>query len=340
MGEDDRKSLDKIKAALLSAFRRTPQLAMAAFQTRSLQHGESVEEFAYHLRRLLSDVMPDSLECHAGASICRRAAGNFPSKDSETSENVTLETAIRAAKRLLALQEPAPVAPIAPAHYQEIVTALAKQMVVTASLTQQMEAMTRKLDNLSLNAANTQGPRSPRRFLGNFWNCGERGHVSARCPQLYGNGSNSSPASSSFGNKSTTAYLEADTHPTSNTRQRDPRETVAYVDAMINGKNSRCLVDTGAGVSLIPPTLEGLSITNTNPVQLQVANGAMLCTQGTADLQVSIGGTEVTHQFHVADITTGVVLVADFLRRNNIDVLFSQQLLIWDTDTHQFSVPV
>ena len=210
---------------------------------------------------------------------------------------------------------------------------LLRNMVLTASLT-------RKLDNLSVNATNIQGPRSPRRFLGNCWNCGERGHGSARCPQLYGNGSNSSPASSSFRNKSTTAYLEADTHPTSNTRQRDPRETVVYVDAMINGKNSRCLVDTGGGVSLIPPTLEGLSMTNTDPVQLQVAYGAMLCMQGSADLRVSIGGNEVTHQFHVADITTGVVLEADFLRHNKIDVLFSQQLLRWDTDTHQFSVPV
>ena len=70
MGEDDRKRLDKIQAALLSAFRSTPQLAMAAFQTRSLQHGESVEEFAYHLRRLLSDAMPDKKDETSLNGVC------------------------------------------------------------------------------------------------------------------------------------------------------------------------------------------------------------------------------------------------------------------------------
>ena len=125
-----------------------------------------------------------------GASICRRAAGNCPSKDSGNMRECHLgdRHTCRQASPRSSGTDTSGAYRAAPAHYQEMaVTALAKQMEVTASLTQQMEAMTRKLDNLTVNAANTQGPRSPRRFLGNCWNCGERGHVS---PQLYGNGSN------------------------------------------------------------------------------------------------------------------------------------------------------
>ena len=114
------------------------------------------------------------------------------------------------------------------------------------------------------------------------------------------------------------------------------------MDALVSGKQRRCLVDTGAGVSLIPPTidLENSRATHTTPIALEVANGSILQTQGTVDLDVSLGGREMTHRFYIAAITTGIILGANFLRTHGVDVLFSQRVLRWSTGEESFSTPV
>ena len=96
----------------------------------------------------------------------------------EISENVTLETAISAAKRLLALQgqQPVTVAPIARTPYQKLATDLVR---LTTALTQQMANMSQKLASLSVDATCTQRQQSKKPFGGYCWNCAQQGHVSA-----------------------------------------------------------------------------------------------------------------------------------------------------------------
>ena len=159
---------------------------MAAFQNRCLQQGESVEEFAYHLRRLLSDAMPNLTDDDAKTTMLAQqfVAGLPPpirQKILETTEDVTLPKAISTAKRLLALQQPATLAPVGTTPYEELTTALAKQMDVTAALAKQIETVTNKLESLSMDAAERQQRSRVKTFFGNCWNCGKQGHVSARC---------------------------------------------------------------------------------------------------------------------------------------------------------------
>ena len=230
----------------------------------------------------------------------------------ETTEDVTLPKAISTAKRLLALQQPETLAPVGTTPYEELTTALAKQMDVTAALAKQIETVTNKLESLSMDAAERQQRSRVKTFFGNCWNCGKQGHVSARCLEpRRGSASGSDDGSQ---NNSRTAYPVSLEHPAvtpSNSHTTLPlptSATVVYVDALVGGKQRRCLVDTGAGVSLIPPTidLENSRATHSTPIALEVANGSILQTQGTVDL----------------------------------DVLFSQRVLRWSTGEESFSTPV
>ena len=51
---------------------------------------------------------------------------------------------------------------------------------------------------------------------------------------------------------------------------------------------------------------------------------------GSSTLTAKLKEWERRHTFFVADIATGIVLGADFLRQHNIDALFSQECLRWD----------
>jgi hypothetical protein len=109
--------------------------------------------------------------------------------------------------------------------------------------------------------------------------------------------------------------------------------TVVYVDASIHGRNRRCLIDTGAGVSLIPPSLVDGHLVSSEPIPLEVADGSVIHTSGTAKMEVSLGDDTLPHTFHVADVTTDIIL--------GVDILFSERTLTWITPSKlQAAIPI
>ena len=128
----------------------------------------------------------------------------------------------------------------------------------------------------------------------------KKGHASARCLEPQHGSAN---GSDDVSNNSRTAYSVPIEHPAvtashpHTTLPLPTSATVVYVDALVNGKQRRCLVDTGAAVSLVPPTLdlEDFRPTDTTCIPLEVANGAILHTQGTTNLRLSLGGREMMH---------------------------------------------
>ena len=104
---------------------------------------------------------------------------------------------------------------------------------------------------------------------------------------------------------------------------------VVHAEAKIAGHRLTCLVDTGAGVSLVPKTIAEQFSPCSKPLVLEMANGDRLAALGEASLAVEIGELKTKHRFVVADIPIGVILGADFLTRNGIDILLSQHRLQW-----------
>ena len=119
--------------------------------------------------------------------------------------------------------------------------------------------------------------------------------MSARCVEPQHGSANGSDGVS---NNSCTAYSVPIEHPAvtashpHTTLPLPSSATVVYVDALVNGKQRRCLVGTGAAVSLVPPTLdlEDFRPTDMTSIPLEVASSAILHTQGTTNLRLSIGG--------------------------------------------------
>ena len=80
-----------------------------------------------------------------------------------------------------------------------------------------------------------------------------------------------------------------------------------------------CLVDTGAGVSLIPSTHVRSRIEATNAdLELHTLAGNVMPVLGKTTIECSLCGADGTpqwtgkHTFYVADIITGPILGADF----------------------------
>ena len=62
---------------------------------------------------------------------------------------------------------------------------------------------------------------------------------------------------------------------------------------------------------------------------LEMANGDKLSALGETVLPVEIGELKTDHRFIVADVSSGVILGADFLTQNRIDILLSESRLRW-----------
>ena len=77
---------------------------MASFQSYFLQQDESVEEFAYRLRRLLSDAMPNLDDGTAKTiTLAQQFVAGLPTairqKIPETTENITLTVSLPSNRR-------------------------------------------------------------------------------------------------------------------------------------------------------------------------------------------------------------------------------------------------
>ena len=102
-----------------------------------------------------------------------------------------------------------------------------------------------------------------------------------------------------------------------------------YVEAKIAGCMMRCLVDTRAGVSLVPVSATRDCCPCSAPLVLEMANGQRLLVEGEVTLPVELGDHTIHHRFFVADVAVGVILRVDFLIQNSIDILLSDSQLRW-----------
>ena len=98
---------------------------------------------------------------------------------------------------------------------------------------------------------------------------------------------------------------------------------------------SNCLVDTGAGVSLLPSTLARKETLEPieGDIELLTAAGGAIPVLGQITVDCALIGADDKpqwtgkHTFFVADIITGPVLGADFLDKHQMDIRFSTGLL-------------
>ena len=107
---------------------------------------------------------------------------------------------------------------------------------------------------------------------------------------------------------------------------------VVYVEAKIAGQQVRCLMDTGAGVSILPESLATTLSLTSSSLTLEMATGEHLPVTDPEEvrLPVKLGYLETKHRLFVATVSVGVIPGVDFLTLNAIiDVLFSEHCLHW-----------
>ena len=113
-------------------------------------------------------------------------------------------------------------------------------------------------------------------------------------------------------------------------------------DAEINGVSRRCLIDTGAAVSIIPLELIRAATEMTIPAsatKLGMISGHTLKVVGPYNAEVRLGSWSAAHRFLVADINTDTILGADFLARHGIDIVFGEGCLRIPTGNWPITVP-
>ena len=155
------------------------------------------------------------------------------------------------------------------------------------------------------------------------WNCGEMGHIRMTCTkfsakhdthqQCYPLPSRDEPLLPPFA----VGALQ----PVS------PQSAAVFqVDAMVNGHSSRCLLDSCAAVSIVPPSFAPTNIQQSTE-QLSMASGHNIPVLGALNLPLTIGTWSTQHYFRVAPIATNPILGADFITQHDIDLLVSRRQL-------------
>ena len=139
-----------------------------------------------------------------------------------------------------------------------VTNAIAMQAEVATTLTKAVAELNEQLQNMTVQSERRSRPSGP--FRSNCWTCGLYGHVSASCP--------GKQSSSSQNNMSKQSYVVAPglSHSKEVPVERvvlacieeldkSGRHFVAHVMATVDGVDRQCLIDTGAGVSIIPRSL-------------------------------------------------------------------------------------
>ncbi|CAB4042256.1 gap-Pol poly, partial, partial [Paramuricea clavata] len=162
---------------------------------------------------------------------------------------------------------------------------------LVAQLMENMETLTRKVSELSVSVANVNAKsarNSTRGRRGPCYKCGKMGHVANECRST-GTGSRQP-----------------------NYRQRSAEN---YCFTRIGAHEQKCLVDTGATVSLISRELISGPL---KPCSLKARGigGEELQVLGMKESEVSIGTLTISHQFMVVGMGSTCILGADFLTSN------------------------
>ena len=157
------------------------------------------------------------------------------------------------------------------------------------------------------------------------WNCGELGHIRITCTKF-------SAKHDTQQQCSPLPSRDEPLHPPppfavgALQPASPPFAAVFQVDAMVNGHSSRCLLDSCAAVSIVPPSFAPTNIRQSTE-QLSMASGHNIPVLGALNLPLTIGEWATKHYFRVAPIATNPILGADFIARHDIDLLVSRRQL-------------
>ncbi len=110
-------------------------------------------------------------------------------------------------------------------------------------------------------------------------------------------------------------------------------KSAAIAEVSLANEQVEVLIDTGASVSLINADFaRSRNLLVKNPmggVTLRVANNRTVEVIGTTKLEVRLGKTPILHEYVVVEsLIHNVILGADMLRRESIDILFSEMCLL------------
>ena len=168
-----------------------------------------------------------------------------------------------------------------------------------------MQELVTALRHVSPQGGNPRGHGRGRGRYVECWNCGEPGHVRARWPRLV--------ASSMYYHHRPFGQCVRchETHGVSRNEANGivamsvganwpidvEKSHVVHAEAKIAGHRLTCLVDTGAGVSLVPKTIAEQFSPCSKPLVLKMANGDRLAALGEASLAVEIGELKTKHRF-------------------------------------------
>jgi hypothetical protein len=105
--------------------------------------------------------------------------------------------------------------------------------------------------------------------------------------------------------------------------------TAVFIKATLGGHLQRCLVDTGATVSLVNKNIVQGHIRECK-LRAQGVGGENLHVIGMTDIHVRVNGLNVVHTFVVVNMQNQCIFGADFLKANGMVVNIAQELLSWD----------
>ena len=99
----------------------------------------------------------------------------------------------------------------------------------------------------------------------------------------------------------------------------------------MDGVPSKCLIDTGASVSLVPPSFGSGKTVHpcSESIMLRAVNGNPLKVLGKIELIVALRSWEAPHRFLVVETQTGPILGSDFLASHGMIVNMKDSRMNW-----------
>ena len=357
LSAEERADLATLKKNLASraGLLMDPLTATKRFQTRKQKPGERINTYLNDLKRLFKAAFPTEPE--TSSTLLNKFLSDLRPDITQQIRLVgnpeTLEDAVAQARNIEQIfrsveQEVKPVYQV-----EEEDTSQVKQLCeAVAAVTAQVQKLQQDMKqsrydrNLHKYQRGWDNFQQPRRGRPQFdsreqdrrcWHCGKRGHFRRDCPlwkPLESNGQK----------------LQDYTLPHSPGRQSICTCTVNsntsfQVTVLINSVPVRCLIDSGATISLIKHDLlctnKWLKSVYQSCVLARGANGLPLETKGRTELPIKLGDLNVGHTFVVANnLSIDCILGADFLCKHGAVLDCSEKSLQLRTPSGCCSIPL
>ena len=320
-------------------------LYKAEFETRRKKKLESWADFSDDLRRLADKAFPTlQVKAREELALSRYLDQLSPSKISFTVKQRRPKNLHEAVSSTIELESYSP-------KEQSLVQSVSENgetppsvpvQAVQQQLLGAIQKLVERVEKLEMKPPHDheQYMRPPRKFQGQgaerrgrsvtCYRCGGRGHYARGCAATRNPSENS--ASGSGNVHQTEQYLNP-------SNQFSINNVSSYVlSCSMYTAPVSCLIDTGAGVSLLRGGVwDRIRPNNCKPSpvtahRLVGVDGILISVRGSALIQFSVSGMVFEHEFIIADhITAEAILGLDFLEANKCVLDFSkEQLSIWN----------